>query len=69
MAPYRLLGLSEPIMERFAETRASLRGRGQLIPDFDLLIASTALHHDLTILTLNLRHFQRIPDIKLYQPT
>lgn len=55
-------------MERFAETRASLRGRGQLIPDFDMLIASTALHHDLTILTFNLRHFQRIPDLEIYQP-
>jgi len=68
MAPYRHLGLSEPIMERFAETRASLRRRGQLLPDFDLLIAATALHHDLTVLTFNLRHFQRIPDLKIYQP-
>jgi len=68
ISPYRQLGLSEPIMERFAETRALLRRRGELLPDFDTLIAATALHHDLTVLTFNLRDFQRIPDLKLYQP-
>lgn len=67
MAPYRHLGLSDPIMERFAETRATLRRRGQIIPDFDILIAATALHHDLTMLTFNLRHFERVPDLRIYQ--
>ena len=66
---YQLLGLNDPIMERFAETRALLRRSGELIADFDLLIAATALHHDLTLLTFNLRHFERIPDLKLYQPS
>jgi predicted nucleic acid-binding protein len=55
-------------MLRFAEVRSFLRRRGQLIPDFDLLIAATALHHDLTLLTFNRRHFLRVPDLKLYQP-
>jgi tRNA(fMet)-specific endonuclease VapC len=55
-------------MERFAEVRSFLRRRGQLIPDFHLLIGATALHHDLTLLTFNRRDFQRIPDLKLYQP-
>jgi predicted nucleic acid-binding protein len=56
-------------MEHFAETRALLRRRGELIADFDLLIAATALHHDLTLLTFNLRHFERIPELRLYQPS
>ncbi len=55
-------------MERFAETRAFLRRRGELISDFDILLGATALHHDLTVLTFNVRHLQRIPDLKLYQP-
>ena len=67
--PFRLLDLSDPVMERFAEIRAHLRRRGELIPDFDLLLVATALHYDLTVLTANLRHFQRIPDLKLYQPS
>ena len=69
LGSYRLLGLDDPTMERFAETRAFLRKRGQGLADFDLLIAATALHHDLTLLTFNLRHFERIPDLKLYQPS
>lgn len=68
MVPYRHLGLNEPIMERFAETRAALRRSGQIIPDFDMLIAATALHHDLTVLTFNLRHFARVPDLESYEP-
>jgi tRNA(fMet)-specific endonuclease VapC len=64
----RMLGLDDQIMKRFAETRAFLRRRGQGIADLDLLIAATALHHDLTLLTFNQRHFARIADLKLYQP-
>jgi predicted nucleic acid-binding protein len=37
-----------------------------LIEDFDLVIAATALHYDLTLLTFNRRHFERIPDLRLY---
>ena len=69
LSPYGMLGLNGPIMERFAETRALLRKRGQPVADFDLVIAATALHHGLTLLTFNLRHFERIPDLKLYQPS
>ena len=68
LAAFRVLPLTDPIMEGFAHTRADLRRQGMLIPDLDLLIAATALHHDLTLLTRNLRHFSRIPDLKLYQP-
>lgn len=66
---YTVLNLSEPIMERYAEIRAFLRRRGQMISDFDILIAATALIHDFTLLTFNRRHFERIPDLKLDQPT
>ncbi len=55
-------------MEKFAEIRALLRRRGELISDFDILLGATALHHDLTVLTYNKRHFERIPDLKLYPP-
>lgn len=33
------------------------------------LVAATALADDLTLLIRNPRHFQRIPELKLYQPT
>ncbi|MGB8645133.1 MAG: type II toxin-antitoxin system VapC family toxin [Anaerolineae bacterium] len=68
LAPFRLLTLEDAIMLRFAEIRSSLRKSGQLIPDFDLLLASTALHHNLTVLTFNYKHLQRIPSIQIYRP-
>jgi tRNA(fMet)-specific endonuclease VapC len=64
---YAILPVSDPIAERFAGLRAFLRPAGQLIPDMDLLIAATALQHDLTLLTRNVRHFSRIPGLRLYQ--
>jgi tRNA(fMet)-specific endonuclease VapC len=64
---YTMLTLSEPIMEVFASIRARLRRSGLLIPDFDLLIAATAIHHERTLLTRNLRHFARLPELTLYQ--
>ena len=66
LAPFKVLTLNDAIMERFAEVRSYLRRRGELIADFDILIGATALHHDLTLLTYNTRHFKRIPDLKLY---
>jgi predicted nucleic acid-binding protein len=33
-----------------------------------ILLGATALHYDLIVLTYNKKHFQRIPDIKIFQP-
>ena len=64
---FETLLLSEPIMEIFGQTRSELRRAGQLIPDLDLLIAATAVHHDLILMTRNVRHFARIPELRLFQ--
>ncbi len=68
LSPYAVLNLNDGIAEQFAEARAFLRRRGEMIPDLDLMIGATALYYDLTLLTFNVRHFQRIPDLTLYQP-
>jgi predicted nucleic acid-binding protein len=67
LVPHRIVGLDEPVIARFAEIRAFLRRRGELISDFDILLAATALDRDLTVLTFNLRHFERIPDLRIYR--
>jgi tRNA(fMet)-specific endonuclease VapC len=69
LAPYRLLVVDEPVIVEFARLRSELRRRGDLIPDLDLMIAASALHHDLTLLTFNERHFRRVPDLRLYVVT
>lgn len=68
LLPFRTLPMNDDIAEQFAFLRAMLRRQGRLIPDFDLLQAATALHYDLTLLTFNVRHFDRIPDLRLYHP-
>jgi tRNA(fMet)-specific endonuclease VapC len=55
-----ILGLDEEICKRFGQLRGSMRKRGQTIGDFDLLIAATALRHNLTLLTNNRKHFEGI---------
>ena len=67
LAGFGLIGLNQAVMEVFARLRLNLRKQGALIPDFDLLIAATALTHDLTLLTRNVRHFSRIPGLKVLQ--
>lgn len=57
---------NEQIAVEFAALRVILKRQGKSLADFDLLIAATALHCDLTLLTFNRRHFERIPDLRLY---
>jgi len=49
----------------FGKIRARLEQGGNILPDADLQIAATALYHDLELVTGNLRHFERIPDLRL----
>jgi tRNA(fMet)-specific endonuclease VapC len=60
-----VLPLNRRIMKRFAQLRGDLRSRGELLPDMDLLIAATALTHDLTLVTGNSKHFQRVPGLAI----
>src|SRR6266849_7517672 len=60
-----VLPFNRTIMRRFARLRGQLRQTGQLIGDPDVLIAATALQYDLTLITNNRRHFERIAELKL----
>lgn len=52
-----------PALETFAEVKAHLRRLGRVVDSFDLLIGSTALYHNLTLVTHNTRHFVDMPNI------
>ena len=47
----------------YAEIRHSLTSQGLIVGDFDILIAVTAKHFDLTVVTHNTKHFQNMPGI------
>jgi predicted nucleic acid-binding protein len=36
-----------------------------LVGDLDLLVGATAIHHDLTLLSNNRRHFDRIEGLRI----
>ena len=65
LSGFALVGLDQAVMETFAKLRLRLRRHGSLIPDFDLLIASTAITHNLTLLTRNIRHFSRVSELQV----
>jgi tRNA(fMet)-specific endonuclease VapC len=52
-------------LETYAKEKARLAALGTPVADFDLLIGATAIHHGLTLVTNNSRHFQRIQGIQL----
>lgn len=65
LAGVKVLGVTRQIAYRFARLRSDLRKQGKLLDNFDLLLAATCLALDLSFLTGNKRHFQKIPGLKL----
>ncbi|MFP4325680.1 MAG: PIN domain-containing protein [Desulfonatronovibrio sp.] len=53
------------IADRAAEIYSTLRRKGMLVEDADILIAATALEHGLSMVTGNTRHFLRIEGLIL----
>jgi predicted nucleic acid-binding protein len=51
----------------YGQIQAGLSRLGRTIADADLQIAATALHHGLEVVTGNLRHFERIPGVRLHR--
>jgi predicted nucleic acid-binding protein len=47
------------------QVRAQLEIAGRPLADADLQIAATALLHDLELVTGNLKHFERVPGLRI----
>jgi tRNA(fMet)-specific endonuclease VapC len=56
------------VAREHARLDAQLRALGQQIGANDLLIAATALSHDMPVLTENLRDFERVPGLVVQRP-
>lgn len=61
----KVLPLDDEVMDYFGQFKAELRSSGQIIGDIDLLIASVAVSNHLTLVTNNIRHFERISELSL----
>ena len=60
-----VLGIDVEICRIFGRERGRLRRQGQMIGDMDLLIASTCLRHNLTLLSNNRRHFESVGGLEI----
>ncbi len=60
--------LDQEMMKVYAKINGELRRQGRSLSKSDILIAATAICLDLTLLTRNFRHFDRIDGLRLYSP-
>jgi predicted nucleic acid-binding protein len=49
----------------YGQVRAHLESAGRPLADADLQIAATALVHDLELVTGNVKHFRRVPGLRI----
>jgi len=61
----KIYGLDEYIAHTFGEIRAGLKQQGKVIEDLDILIGATCLVNNLTLVTFNPGHFQRISNLEV----
>ncbi len=60
-----ILAYEEGDAQQTAIIRAKLRKEGTPIGSYDLLIAGSALRHELVLVTSNEKEFKRVPNLKI----
>lgn len=65
LEPFPRLEVTERVAEIGSRIRRSLRQAGEMIGDFDILIAATALATDLPLVTDNARHFEGVDGLSV----
>tara|TARA_B100000614_G_scaffold236665_1_gene234330 strand:- start:744 stop:1142 length:399 start_codon:yes stop_codon:yes gene_type:complete len=62
---FPIIDISPAIIETFGDLKATLEKTGNTVADMDLIIASTALTHNMILVTNNEKHFQKIPELQI----
>jgi predicted nucleic acid-binding protein len=57
----RILSIDAEVADRWGLLAADAKGQGKPIPVIDGLLAATALHHNLTIVSRNVSDFSNLP--------
>lgn len=63
----RILEINRRLMTAWAKMSADLKTKGIIRPSFDSLIEATALHHQLILVTRNVKNFQNSP-VTIFNP-
>jgi tRNA(fMet)-specific endonuclease VapC len=61
----KVLNVDQEVCKIFGRERGKLRQQNKMISDFDLLIASTCLYYNLTLLTNSRRHFDMVEGLNI----
>ncbi len=62
----KILDFDSPSAAKASEIYIQLKKINKLIDIRDLFIAASAIKHDLPLSTLNLKHFQHVPELKIF---
>lgn len=57
--------IDEDIAITFGQLRATLKTKGSIIEDLDLLLAATCITHKLVLITANFKHFSKVADLEI----
>jgi tRNA(fMet)-specific endonuclease VapC len=61
---FPVIPIDLPIIEIFSDLKSKYRKTGIVINDFDLLIAATALTYNQILVTNNIKHFEKIRELR-----
>lgn len=61
----RILPYDTTVAREYGRCRALLEAAGTVLAEADLQIAATALVHGLELVTGNLRHFEKVPGLRI----
>ena len=67
LASFKVLEFTQISSLIFAKEKARLKKNGNIIADMDLMIASIAIENDCTLISNNIKHFERIQNLELEQ--
>lgn len=62
---FKILEFDKNSSDIFAQLKAQLKKKGNIIADMDLMIASISLSNNCSLATNNIKHFERIKGLKL----
>ena len=62
---FQILEFDQKSSVIFAQEKARLKLKGSLIADMDLMIASITIANDFSLVTNNLKHFERIENLRI----
>ena len=65
LASVAVISFDAAVARVYGRLDAELRDAGEPLAAPDLQIAATAIHHDLELVTGNVRHFERVPGLRI----